>query len=46
LRQVRDQLRLKQRNATVQLFSALKKTGVEEAEARIGEMLNGGAPEQ
>lgn len=39
LRQVRDQLRLANRNATVQLFSSLKKTGVEDAEARMAEML-------
>jgi GTP-binding protein len=32
LRQVRDALRLQQRNATAQLFSALKKSGVDEAE--------------
>jgi GTP-binding protein len=39
LKRVRDQLRLANRNATAQLFSALKKTGVEEAESRIAEML-------
>lgn len=39
LKQVQDQLRLAKRNATAQLFSALKKTGVEDAEKRIAEML-------
>jgi GTP-binding protein len=41
LRQVRDALRLQQRNATAQLFSALKKSGVDEAEGRISDMLYG-----
>jgi GTP-binding protein len=41
LRQVKDTLRLQQRNASVQLFSALKKSGVAEAEARISDMLYG-----
>ncbi len=40
LKRVKDQLRLANRNATAQLFSALKKTGVEEAEKQIGAMLN------
>lgn len=39
LKQVQDQLRLAKRNATAQLFSALKKTGVEDAEKRIAQML-------
>jgi GTP-binding protein len=39
LKRVRDQLRLANRNATVQLFSSLKKSGVEDAEKRIAEML-------
>lgn len=39
LRAVRAQLGLKHRNATVQLFSSLKKTGVDEAEEAIGRML-------
>ncbi len=36
---VRDQLRLANRNATAQLFSALKKTGVDEAEKQIAKMM-------
>jgi GTP-binding protein len=39
LKRVRDQLRLANRNATAQLFSSLKKSGVEDAEKRIAEML-------
>ncbi len=39
LKLVRDQLRLANRNATAQLFSALKRTGVEEAEKQIAKML-------
>lgn len=39
LRQVQGQLRISHANATAQLFSSLKKTGVEDAEKRIAEML-------
>jgi GTP-binding protein len=39
LKLVRDQLKLKQRNATAQVFSSLQKSGIEEATARIAEML-------
>lgn len=39
LKLVRDQLKLKQRNATAQVFSSLQKSGVEEATTRIAEML-------
>ncbi|MEI6736845.1 MAG: ribosome biogenesis GTP-binding protein YihA/YsxC [Pseudomonadota bacterium] len=39
LKFVCDQLRLAKRNATAQLFSALKRTGVDEAEKQIAKML-------
>jgi GTP-binding protein len=39
LRQVRGQLGLSHRDATAQLFSSLKKTGIEDATARIAQML-------
>lgn len=44
LKAVRDQLKLKQRNATAQLFSSLKKSGVDEAENAIGAMLRAKQP--
>jgi GTP-binding protein len=40
LRDVKKQLVAGQYNATVQLFSSLKRTGVEEAEVAIGRMFN------